>query len=239
MLNSSAETSAMEATDAAAATIRLDTPRRRAAAWFDMLVADFVLLRLVVPKRYRVAPGLWRSAQPTPGQLRRLTRRFGLRTVVSLRGTRVRPGTLALEREACERLGLRFVDLPMDARDPPKRQILDRFAALLDEAPEPMLVHCQAGADRVGLFAALYLIVREGRPVAEAGRQLGLRYGHVRQAKSGVLDHFLASYGRAAAVEPITLMEWVARDYDWKAMRTEFRSQWWANVLMDAVLRRE
>jgi len=219
--------------------IRLDRPWRRAAAWFDMLFADGVLLRLVVPKRYRVAAGLWRSAQPTPGQIARLARRHGLRTVVSLRGARVRPGTLALELEVCRRLGVRFVDLPMDSRDPPKPAVLERFAALLEEAPEPMLVHCRAGSDRVGLFAALYLIVREGCSAAEAGRQLSVRYGHVRQARSGVLDHFLARYGEAADAAPITFMDWVARDYDRAVIRAEFRSSWWANVLMDRVLRRE
>lgn len=225
--------------DASPLPIRLDGPWRRVAAWLDMLVADVGLWRLLSPNRHRVAAGLWRSAQPTPGQIARLARRHGLRTVVSLRGTRVRPGTLALELDVCRRLGLRFVDLPMDSRDPPQPAVLERFAALLDEAPEPMLVHCKAGSDRVGLFAALYLILREERSAAEAGRQLSVRYGHVRQAKSGVLDYFLARYGEAAAAAPVAFMDWAARDYDRAAMRAEFRSSWWANVLMDRALRRE
>lgn len=216
----------------------LDTPWRRFHAHADMLIRDGGLWRVLLPKRYRVGDNLYRSAQPTPGQLARLARR-GLRTVVSLRGTRVRPGTLALEIEACERLGLAFVDLPMDSRDAPKPEVVDRVARLFREAEYPMLVHCSAGADRVGLFAALYLLMHEGRPVEEAARQLSWRFGHVRLARSGLLDHFLESYRTHNAATPTPFDDWVARHYDRTAVRHSFRSRFWADVLMDRVLMRE
>lgn len=216
----------------------LDAPPRRLVAWFELMVLDHGLWRLVSPNRHRVGAGLWRSAQPTPGQLAALAGR-GLRTVVSLRGTRVRPGTLALEVEACRRLGLRFVDLPMDSRDAPKPEVLRRVADLLETAEYPMLVHCKAGSDRVGLFAALYLILREGRPVEEAARQLSLRYGHVRQARSGILDFFFERYRETAAATPVAFMDWVEAGYDRAALKAAFHSQWWANLLMDRVLKRE
>ena len=48
---------------------------------------------------------------------------------------------------------------------------------LLREAPKPVLVHCEGGADRTGLAAALYLAAA-GHP-AQADGQLSVRYGFV------------------------------------------------------------
>ena len=59
------------------------------------------------------------------------------------------------------------------------------MAAFLAKLEYPVLVHCKSGADRAGLFAALFLILREGATVAEAREELSPRYGHFRHAKTG------------------------------------------------------
>ena len=53
------------------------------------------------------------------------------------------------------------------------------------------MMHCKSGADRAGLMAALYLLIAK-QPAREAVKQLTWKYGHVKQAKTGVLDAFFA-----------------------------------------------
>jgi protein tyrosine/serine phosphatase len=59
------------------------------------------------------------------------------------------------------------------------RSQVDRLLAILEAVEKPLLIHCQAGADRTGLATALYLaaIAKQGEEAAED--QLSIRYGHV------------------------------------------------------------
>lgn len=82
-------------------------PVSRARAWANMLLMDHGIFRLAYLNRHPVRPGkLWRSAQPSPQQLAWF-RRQGVRTIISLRGGREH-GSWPLQREACEREGLRL-----------------------------------------------------------------------------------------------------------------------------------
>ena len=121
---------------------------------------------------------------------------------------------------------------------------LKRTHALFERIEYPALFHCKSGADRAGLMSALYLIMKAGRPVAEAKEMLSLRYGHVRQSKTGVLDAFLDAFEaaqQAAAAEGrrLEFMEWVETDYDPRALNDAFRTKRWADWLIDDVLGRE
>ena len=65
------------------------TADRRRAAWIDSLFVDHAIFRTVWDNFYPVIPGkLYRCNHPTPGRLARLKERWGLRTLVNLRGHR-------------------------------------------------------------------------------------------------------------------------------------------------------
>lgn len=68
--------------------------------------------------------------------------------------------------------------------------------AIVRAAPKPLLIHCQSGADRSGLVAALYVAEVERRPVDEAARQLSLIYGHFPYltSKTGAMDQSFWDY---------------------------------------------
>ncbi len=136
--------------------------RGRLRAWANMLFVDHGVLRLAYQNRHRVGTGgLWRSAQPAPHDLAWFKRR-GVRTIISLRGGREH-GSWQLQREACEREGLRLVEFVVRSREAPSRQTLlaarDFFAGI----DYPAVLHCKSGADRAGFAAALYLILHEDR----------------------------------------------------------------------------
>jgi len=197
------------------------SPLGRVHAWFDLLFFDHGLLRLFYRNRHRVSARLWRSAQPTPGDLRRLKRK-GLKSVVCVRGGRAF-GSWPLEREACEQLRLDLHKVAIRARQAPRKQDLLDLIDLLTSLSWPTLIHCKSGADRTGFVTAVYLLTVENQPVDEALKQLSLRFGHLRYSRAGVLRHIIESYGSEGA-RSSDFRTWVERHYDHEQAMLRFRS---------------
>ncbi len=202
-----------------------------------MLVVDHLWVRLVYTNRRKLAEGVWRSAQPLPHQIRRLGEQ-GVRTIVNLRGP-TKTSTYAKEKAACARYGMTLIDFPMKSRGAPSREVILAAHELLDKVERPFLLHCKSGADRAGLMSVLYLHLKQGVPMAEAKKQLSLRYGHFRQADTGILDEVFERYLADNAKRPMPFLEWVETVYDADELQRSFKSKGWANRLVRGVLRRE
>jgi len=216
----------------------LSDPLDRAKAYFDITFADHGFFRAVRLGFYEVGRGMFRSAQPAPYQIKRIHKNYGIRTVINLRGKRD-DGSYHLEVEACNQLGITLVNFPIDSRDAPQKDRLLRAKDLLETIQYPALMHCKSGADRAGFMSVYYQFVHEGRPLEEAMSQLSLRYGHVKQAKTGVLDFFYETYQAYNAAHPIGFIEWVENVYDPEQVKEAFMSNQTANLLVDRLLRRE
>lgn len=204
--------------------------------WVELMAKDHGVLRLWWHNLHQIDEDMWRSNQPTPGRVKQAAR-LGIRTIINLRGARS-DGGWRLEAEACARHGLQLIDFTARSRAAPDKQMLHDTKALLDSLDGPALLHCKSGADRAGLMAALYLLIKKGRPVAEAAEQLSFRYLHVKQAKTGLLDAFLAAYAPYEA-EGMGFFDWVDNVYDPEQLQAEFLSSSWADRLTDQILRRE
>lgn len=215
----------------------LGGPLDRLRAWTNMLFVDHGVLRLIYPNRGRVSRELWRSSQPSPGQVAWFAK-MGGRTIVNLRGGREH-GSWPLERDACRRHDVALKDVVLRSREAPDRDTILGLKRVLDDIEYPALVHCKSGADRAGLFAALFLIVREGASVADARRELGPRYGHFRHAKTGILDAFLDAYEREGEARGIPFETWVRDVYDPEALTRDFKPSLWSALMADRILRRE
>src|SRR5260221_5734548 len=65
----------------------------------------------------------------------------------------------AAERAVVESLGMRHVNLPWSSVHDPNADQVVAFLTLMKENPDrKIFVHCKAGADRTGVFVALYRI---------------------------------------------------------------------------------
>ena len=73
----------------------------------------------------------------------------------------------------------------------------------------------------------------------QAIKQLSLRYGHFRQADTGVLDAFFERYLADTQKRPMPFFEWVETVYDPDELKRTFQAKGWANRLVNTVLRRE
>ena len=213
------------------------SPAGRAKAWSDSLLIDHAFFRLLWQNWAAVIPGrLYRSNHPTPARLAAATRRYGIRTIINLRGIR-QCGSDALSREAAARLGLHHIDAPFERRGAPHRDRILRLAEIYRSIEEPALIHCKSGADRAGLAAGLFLLLN-GATAEEALGQLSWRFGHVNRSRTGILDAFFVRYAlEGEGRKPF--LDWVRDDYDEMALRRDFVAGGLASFLNDRVLARE
>jgi protein tyrosine/serine phosphatase len=209
----------------------------RMRAWANMLLTDHGVFRLLYLNKHQVTNQLWRSAQPAPHQIARLKAQ-GVRTIVNLRGGREH-GSWQLQKEICDRLGLKLVEFVVRSRGAPERETILGAKAFFDSIEYPAVLHCKSGADRAGFVAALFLIVNEGCPVSEALRQLSIRFGHFRFAKTGILDAFFERYLAEGEAKGIPFLEWVETHYDPEALERDFRPSFWSELLVDRIAQRE
>ena len=209
----------------------------RKRAQHDLMWVDHGFLRVMFQNFHWISPEMARANQPSPAHIRRYAA-MGIRTIVNLRG-RNDSGQYHLEREACVAEGLTLVDFPVRSRDVPQTEQIWRAKEIIETIEYPALMHCKSGADRAGLMGVLYKHFRLGTPIAEAMEQLSLKYLHVRQGKTGMIDFFFEAYLADNARAPIPFEQWVRERYDYATLRQKFMGQWWANILVDKILRRE
>ena len=209
----------------------------RLAALNDMTWRDHAFLRVWWTNAHWISDEMVRTNQPWPFQIKRWAGR-GIKTIVNLRGG-FGASFHQLEKDACRQAGLALENFTVTSRGAPTLEQVRGAKALFDSIAYPALMHCKSGADRAGLMSVLYLHFRKGEPIDKAMRMLSLRFGHVRQGKTGVIDYFFEQYLAHAKTSGLSLVEWTERFYDPEKLRAEFRSQKWADVLVDTIWRRE
>ncbi len=124
-----------------------------------------------------IAGQFYRSGQLSAAALSEEVRRYGIKTVINLRGSSPRQWYTDEVAEA-KQLGITHIDFKMSAR---KQLTLDKvktLIALMRDAPKPLLIHCQGGADRSGLAAVIYMNQIAGQNEDLAELQLSPLFGH-------------------------------------------------------------
>jgi uncharacterized protein (TIGR01244 family) len=144
------------------------------------LFAAYVALMIAQGNFHEVIPAeFYRAAQPTAADLERYHARYGIASIINLRGANTNAPWYNEEIAAAKKLGITHFDFPMKAARELTEAQAKTLIELMKNAPKPLLIHCKSGADRTGLAAALYLaaIAKSGEEVAE--RQLWMHYGHM------------------------------------------------------------
>lgn len=190
----------------------ISTPEARRAAKLHYNLVDHGLLRMLWQNFYQIAPQIYRSNQPSARQLTAIHRRTGVVNILNLRG-KSKHSFYLFEKEVCKKLGITLIDLPMSASEAPSKDKLLRLCVTLQTLQKPFLMHCKSGADRTGLAAALYMLLVEKRPLAEAKGQLSLSYLHVARSPAGIQDHLLRCYEVAHQKTGIEFQDWARTEY--------------------------
>jgi protein tyrosine/serine phosphatase len=154
---------------------------------------------------HTVEPGaLYRSAQLGESALTDVIDDYHIKSVINLRGADPRASWYRSEIAVSQARGVVHYDLPMSANSLVDPSTMARISALLRSAPKPVLIHCQSGADRSGLVAAIYEYAIAARSPAEAAAQLSLRYGHVPYlwSRTGAMDKSFEIFVRQDSPKP-------------------------------------
>ena len=215
----------------------LNNPSDRKQAYRDLYWGDHGFLRLRFANRHDIGGGMYRENQPSPKRIAQLAAE-GIKTIINLRGESPK-GFYWLEKEACEQHGIKLINFRMYSRDVHSVEAILGARDLFESICYPAVMHCKSGADRTGIMGVLYKHFKMGEPISEAMEQLSLKYLHIKQGKTGMLDFFFNEYLKYAEHTPVSFIDWVETVYDPADVKARFMAQWSGNPITELILRRE
>ncbi|CAN5390694.1 hypothetical protein BH11CYA1_BH11CYA1_43870 [soil metagenome] len=118
---------------------------------------------------HQVSSRLYRGGQPNEQGFEAL-RELAVKTVVSLRWRKQRVDS---EKLIVERLGMRFISIPLNYWTLPNDAHVKELLKIIDDqANHPIFIHCFHGADRTGVMVAMYRILRHDWSLQEAYKEM-------------------------------------------------------------------
>ena len=123
----------------------------------------------VFPNIHEVEKGkLYRSGQLSLQQFKKYIQKWGIKTIINLRGESYGESWYHDELLISDYLGVEHHDISMSASRLPHRDDLIKLLDIFETAERPILVHCKGGADRTGEAVAIYMIDYMGMSKKEA-----------------------------------------------------------------------
>jgi tyrosine-protein phosphatase SIW14 len=143
---------------------------------------------------------LFRGGEPSAVGLTEL-RAAGVQVDIDLRES---SAATEFEKKAAERLGIKYVNMPLRAFGPPSPADMHRVLNLLaQQQSQTIFVHCRRGKDRTGTVIACYRIQHDGwdgeRALREA-RSLGM--SSTERGMKAFILHFTPEIGVPAPLLP-------------------------------------
>ena len=129
---------------------------------------------------HAVDPGrAYRSSTLSPWELKAISKLYGIKTIINLRGVEHLPWFYK-EQAVAHELGIDLINIDMSSRSIPDRHAELKLVNAFEHAPKPILIHCWSGSDRSGEASAIYDLVVLKTSKNEALKMLGTRYMHFR-----------------------------------------------------------
>ncbi len=146
-----------------------------AAAYADNITES------VTGNLHYVAPGIYRSGQPTAENMRELEM-LGLKSVLNLRN-------FHSDDDEAKGTGLTLYRVKMSAGDINNADVIAALKIVRD-AQKPILIHCWHGSDRTGVIVAMYRIAFEEWDKEVAISELMQpEYGHHQDFYSNIPEY--------------------------------------------------
>ena len=136
----------------------------------------------------------YRAAQLDRDELDEYTAKYGIKSVINLRGKGETAVWYREEIDFCASHGIDHYDLQLTAGLPPTRGQIDSLVAFFHTARRPVLMHCRGGADRSGLAAAIWKLEIDRVSPREAWGQLSIQYGHLPFGPTQAMDRAFAAF---------------------------------------------
>jgi len=181
---------------------------------------------------HKVDEGVYRSAQMTPWRLKKIIKKYGIKTIINLRGNN-KNYIYKREKEICKEIGVKYHTVALLSRSPERirREELEKLVNILKTAKKPILFHCKAGADRTGFVAVLWHILNGRDKKWAIDKELRLKYLYLPWSKAGKIKKVFELYDGKS-----DFVEWFDKNRD---KFKEFKSNRFADFITDKVLRKE
>ena len=155
---------------------------RRFAQLFAVMVViagSFTLYQLWNHNFHEVLPGeLYRSGQFGEGDIAEYVKDYGIRSIINLRGENKGSPWYDAEIHDAKAAGITHIDFRMSSKRVLADAELAQLIRIMRDAPKPTLIHCNGGANRTGLAAAIYLTAIAKTDLETAENQLSVRFGN-------------------------------------------------------------
>lgn len=151
-----------------------------AAGAFLVAASGFYAHMLWTTNFHQVIAGeLYRSSQPSATNIAEFQKQYGIKTIINLRGYNSGHHWYDTEVAEAKALNIDHIDFHMSSARELTQEQAAQLVDIMRNAPKPILIHCQAGADRTGLASALYLAAIAKTNEATAEGQMSIIYGHL------------------------------------------------------------
>lgn len=159
-------------------------------------IHKYAPLLITIPNFHVVDNTLMRGAKPTEAQLKEL-KSNGVKSIISF-CTNFNPQNPKVktppdEANWAQKLGMDFYWMPMRSNCNPQKEAVNAFFAITDLARakgEKVFIHCRHGADRTGLFSAIYRLRNQNVRLSDVIREL-MFYGHDANNNQNVIPYII------------------------------------------------
>lgn len=136
----------------------------------------------------------YRSAQLNRDKLEYYIRRYNIRSILNLRGENPSSDWYREELTVSAANHIKHYDIALSSTREPTENDVKQLTEIFKKAPRPILIHCQFGADRSGLVAAMWKVIVDQESKPEAEEQLSIFYGHVCLGGRDAMDRFFEKW---------------------------------------------
>jgi len=182
---------------------------------------------------YEVDKEVFRSAQLTPWKLKKIIKKYKIKTIINLRGNN-KNYLYKKEEEICKKFEIDYYKVSLLSRNPHtiRRSELEKLISIFKSAKKPILFHCKAGADRSGFSAVLWHILQGKNKYWAIKKELRFKYAYLSFTKAGRIKKLFEMYD-----ESEDFLEWFDKNRD--LIEKSYKTNRIFDFLYDKVLRRE
>lgn len=212
----------------------------RKYAFFYALTVEHHFINYLRNNFHQVSNEAYRSAQPTMGQIKKWQKKYGIKTIVNLKGENPAGAYFYFEKEQCEKLGIKLVNVGIKSRGIPQEWRIEKAKEVFATVEYPILMHCKAGADRAGVYSTLYQYFRQNIPIEKTNQLKFWPYGHIKYSKAGKIDFYFNTFIEYKKENPKTeFYNWSQNIANRDEIEKNFKTNKLADFINDKILRRE
>jgi undecaprenyl-diphosphatase len=130
----------------------------------------------------------FRAAQMNGTELEHCIINYHLKSILNLRGKYPEEKWYCDEMKICAKYGVMHYDVSLSAYRELSPEEFKMLKGIFDAAPRPILILCQAGADRAGLVAAMWKLTVDKESRIDAVKQLSILFGHMSIGPPSAMD---------------------------------------------------